>query len=147
MGASKKMAYEYSETIEENILMHLEGWSTVEIEENYDTDTFLEDEELEGLNITKTISSSELELFWGNAVLLVESYLQRNLDELELDICSNSIQNGISMWAAGLAWRKYNIRVMDQVDETNSTGYGDELIIQAKAALKPYRYRKLSFIA
>ena len=142
------MAYEYSQIIENNILEYLEGWSTTPTAENNNTDnTFLDDNEINELNITKTITSNELNLFWDKAVLLAEAYLQRNLDELEIDVCNNAIQNAIEMWTAGLIYRKYNIRVIDQTDETDTKGYGDELIIQAKTTLKPYKYRKLCFIS
>ena len=49
------------------------------------------------------------------------------------------IFNFTCMWTAGELWRKYNVRVNDQLDENYPVGYGDQLIISAKAGLKPYK--------
>lgn len=161
------MAFEYSSTIEKNILNFLQGWEIRPLEEDTD-ETVLESEidslletddpdleaDIDDLNLdvlnfqsVKEIFSSEVEAFWNKTVLLVESYLQRDLDEIEEDITGLAVRNCIEMWCAGLLWKKYNLQVVDQEDDTNTIGYGDNLIITAKATLKPYRYRCLSIFA
>ena len=91
----------------------------------------------------RAITVEELETFWVKTLNYAESYLQVKLDSFDSEIIKNVIQTAMESWCAGLIYRKYNIRVIDQVDETQTTGYGDELIIQAKSILKPYQYKKL----
>ncbi len=140
------MIYTYSSIIENKILSYLEGWKTVVLssgsELTNEISSFLSDEEIENLNVVKKITSEELELFFTKASLQVTSYLGITLENIpseEYEV----ILEGICQWTAGLLWKKYNVKPVENVDETPFTGYGDDLLYKAKKQLQPYRYRKM----
>lgn len=139
------MTFQFNEDITKNILNYLEGWKlkTEDTQDKAEVTSFLSESETDNLNVSKEITVEELETFWVKTLNYVESYLQVELDSFDSEIIKNVIQTAMESWCAGLIYRKYNIRVIDQVDETQTTGYGDELIIQAKSILKPYQYKKL----
>lgn len=139
------MTFQFNEDITKNILNYLEGWKlkTEDTQNKTEVTSFLSESETDNLNVSKEITVEELETFWVKTLNYVESYLQVELDSFDSEIIKNVIQTAMESWCAGLIYRKYNIRVIDQVDETQTTGYGDELIIQAKSILKPYQYKKL----
>ncbi|WP_283390497.1 hypothetical protein [Methanobrevibacter woesei] len=139
------MAFQFNEDITNNILNYLEGWElkTEDTQNKNEVTSFLSESETDNLNVSKEITVEELETFWVKTLNYAESYLQVKLDSFDSEIIKNVIQTAMESWCAGLIYRKYNIRVIDQVDETQTTGYGDELIIQAKSILKPYQYKKL----
>lgn len=139
------MTFQFNEDITKNILNYLEGWKlkTEDTQDKAEVTSFLSESETDNLNVSKEITVEELETFWVKTLNYAESYLQVELDSFDSEIIKNVIQTAMESWCAGLIYRKYNIRVIDQVDETQTTGYGDELIIQAKSILKPYQYKKL----
>lgn len=139
------MTFQFNEDITKNILNYLEGWKlkTEDTQNKNEVTNFLSESETANLNVSKEITVEELETFWVKTLNYAESYLQVKLDSFDSEIIKNVIQTAMESWCAGLIYRKYNIRVIDQVDETQTTGYGDELIIQAKSILKPYQYKKL----
>lgn len=139
------MTFQFNEDITKNILNYLEGWKlkTEDTQNKNEVTNFLSESETANLNVSKEITVEELETFWVKTLNYAESYLQVELDSFDSEIIKNVIQTAMESWCAGLIYRKYNIRVIDQVDETQTTGYGDELIIQAKSILKPYQYKKL----
>ena len=139
------MAFQFNEDITNNILNYLEGWElkTEDTQNKNEVTSFLSESETDNLNVSKEITVEELETFWVKTLNYAESYLQVKLDSFDSEIIKNVIQTAMESWCAGLIYRKYNIRVIDRVDETQTTGYGDELIIQAKSILKPYQYKKL----
>lgn len=139
------MTFQFNEDITKNILNYLEGWKlkTEDTQNKNEVTSFLSESETDNLNVSKEITVEELETFWVKTLNYAESYLQVKLDSFDSEIIKNVIQTAMESWCAGLIYRKYNIRVIDQVDETQTTGYGDELIIQAKSILKPYQYKKL----
>lgn len=139
------MTFQFNEDITKNILNYLEGWKlkTENTQNKNELTSFLSESETDNLNVSKEITVEELETFWVKTLNYAESYLQVELDSFNSEIIKNVIQTAMESWCAGLIYRKYNIRVIDQVDETQTTGYGDELIIQAKSILKPYQYKKL----
>lgn len=139
------MTFQFNEDITKNILNYLEGWKlkTEDTQNKTEVTSFLSESETDNLNVSKEITVEELETFWVKTLNYAESYLQVKLDSFDSEIIKNVIQTAMESWCAGLIYRKYNIRVIDQVDETQTTGYGDELIIQAKSILKPYQYKKL----
>lgn len=83
----------------------------------------------------KIITSKELEMFYDIAEINTVSFLGLD-DKQELKSIFSPF---IYMWAAGLIYKKYDTRPNDLVDETYPVGYGDQLIISAKAGLKPYK--------
>lgn len=146
---SDDISFDFSRDIALGILDYLGGW-TLENESNRDNNendiipNLLDASEYPMINNAKKITCSEVARFYQKAVNNAEAYLHYKLTDEELTDVRNIILEAVQMWAAGLLWRKYNIRVMDQVDETNTTGYGDELIIQSKVTLKRYAYVKVS---
>lgn len=112
-------------TITQNVLQFLDDYIL-------DTDT-------ETIDYNKKVNKNTILELYNNVNSEVISYL--NTDEHQNNPV---IQNFICMWTAGELWRKYNVRVNDQLDENYPIGYGDQLIISAKASLKPYRKYRLT---
>lgn len=166
------MSFEYSNDIAEKILSYLEGW-TIEIppnnppsEDNNGDDgeedstdevqSFLTEEEISELNISKALSSEEVELFYTKAFYNVQAYLGTSFENVIPPNSDNDsddptgteeiILENICQWAAGLLWKKYNVKPVESVDETPFTGYGDDLIYKSKKSLQSFRYRKLVFL-
>ena len=128
------------------ILYLLDGWKLKEdIEEAQANE---EEPEITDMDFNKLISSDEVLHFYNVAYNYALSYTKlkefptytiiKIVDEVESEITEiePQIQNALYMWSAGLLWRKYNIRSNDQIDDTNTFGYGDQLVIQAKEILK-----------
>ena len=122
------------------ILYHLDGWKTdEEIEAN---------DELTDMDYNKVIPAEEVLHFYNVAYNYALSYTGltsfptittvTTIDEepVEITEISPQVLNGIFMWSAGLLWRKYDIRSNDQIDDTMTIGYGDQLVIQAREILK-----------
>ena len=122
----------------DKILVHLQG---------YVLDTEAEQGEYNDLEYDKKISENEITSFYELTISYTLSYLQ--LAKLPSIIVDNAevtnpvVQDAICMWTAGKIWQKYNVRVNNNEDETNTLGYGDKLVIQAKEILKPYKYYKM----
>lgn len=92
--------------------------------------------ELSDLDYDKKVTVEEIEDCFNSATNYATSFCRQ--DELPSD---NTIVNtAIDFWSAGLLWKKYDIRPDDQEDETYPVGYGDNLIIQAKQMLKPFKF-------
>lgn len=89
----------------------------------------------------KSITTNELNEFYQTAITYTISYLDLNAS----DEINTILMPFVYMWAAGLIYKKYDIRPNDLIDETLPLGYGDQLIISAKMGLKPYK--KYSFTA
>ena len=123
-----------NETIEQ-VLLHLQG---------YVLESSVNEAELNDLEYDKQVSSDEVLSFYRITTSYVLSYLNR--DELptkiigELEVTDPIVLDAVAMWTAGRLWNKYNVRVNNNEDETNTFGYGDKLVIQAKEILKPYKY-------
>ena len=49
----------------------------------------------------------------------------------------------VFLWAAGLIWRKYDVRANNTQIEDDGyvVSYGDQLIIDAKKQLQPHKYK------
>lgn len=116
-----------NEEIIERILLKLDGWVL---------DTTVKEEELTTLDYNKCITEHEILDWYEVANDNIISYVQ-STDTSYIDI----IDTVSILWTAGLIWQKYNQQVANNLDETNPNpwGYGDKLIIQAKAMLKPYK--------
>lgn len=128
----------------ENILNRLQGYVFVE-----DSD----DSSLEDMDYDNAVTRDEIELFYGQALAeslnycyLVNFPIETVLDENQNETVEmNAIfQEAVYMWCSGLIWRKYDIRANDQVDESNTVGYGDSLIINAKQLLKPFKHMEFA---
>ena len=90
--------------------------------------------ELRSSEYNKKIDADELIHFYNVATDYACSYTQRDsLTDVSVG------ETAVILWASGLVWNKYDVRVNNQIDETNTLGYGDKLIIQAKEILKPYK--------
>ena len=105
-------------------LQHLDGW----VLDNTENET------LSDMDYNKKIKSEEIIDFYKTAQDYAASYTRN--EDLEAVLTSDT---AITLWCAGLLWNKYNLRINNQEDETNTLGYGDKLIIQAKEMLKPYK--------
>ena len=127
-----------SEIVNE-VLLHLQGYVT-------DSDSTLTD-----LDYDKMTSSEEVLQFYRICQSYALSYLNRREfptviiieDDTEVEVCDPTVETGVRMWTAGKLWNKYNVRVNNNEDDTNTFGYGDKLVVQAKEMLKPFRYFKV----
>lgn len=118
-----------SEIDYDKILVYLDGFivfdETPENQSDYPADT----------TFNKIVTTDEINNFYNIALLHTRSYLGLNMSS-EIN---SEILPFIYMWSAGLIYKKYDIRPNDLVDETYPVGYGDQLIITAKAGLKPFK--------
>ena len=121
------------ETIIKEVLLKLDNWVVDETDNSTDLDENLSSE-YDDIDFNKKVSSEEILHFYNVAMNYALSYTQLS-DFSNVPISDTAL----IMWAAGLLWRKYDIRPNDQIDESISIGYGDSLIIQAKEMLKPYK--------
>jgi len=110
------------------------------------TDTIITD-----LQYDKKVSSTEVINFFNLTKSYALSYMNRRniptidvvIDGVESKRCDPVVCDALYMWTAGKIWQKYNVRVNNNEDETNTLGYGDKLVIQAKEILKPYKYYRM----
>ena len=118
-----------SEIDYDKILIYLDGFivfdETPENQSDYPADP----------TFNKIVTTDEINNFYNIALLHTRSYLGLNTSS-EIN---SEILPFIYMWSAGLIYKKYDIRPNDLVDETYPVGYGDQLIITAKAGLKPFK--------
>ena len=104
-------------------------------------DDYILDDDQDTLDYNKKVNRNEILRLYSTVTSEVISYL--DTDEHQ---DTPLIFDFTCMWTAGELWRKYNVRVNDQLDESYPVGYGDQLIISAKAALKPFKkYRFTAF--
>jgi hypothetical protein len=126
-------------TIVDKVLAHLQG---------YVLESKVSKDELSDLDYDKKISSYEILTFYEIASSYALSYLNRTefptrlkkVENSEVEAIDPIVDNAVCMWTAGKIWQKYNVRVNNNEDDTNTLGYGDKLVIQAKEMLKPYKY-------
>ena len=126
-------------TIVDKVLVHLQG---------YALESKVSKDELSDLDYDKKISSYEILTFYEIASSYALSYLNRNefptrlkkVENSEVEVIDPIVNDAVCMWTAGKIWQKYNVRVNNNEDDTNTLGYGDKLVIQAKEMLKPYKY-------
>ena len=121
------------ETIIKEVLFKLDNWVVENTDGTNDLDENVSSE-YDDIDFNKKVSSEEILHFYNVAMNYALSYTQLS-DFSNVPISDTAL----IMWAAGLLWRKYDIRPNDQIDESISIGYGDSLIIQAKEMLKPYK--------
>ena len=129
-------------TIIDKVLAHLQGYV---LESKVDKD------DLTDLDYDKKISSYEILTFYEIASSYALSYLNRTefptrlkkVENSEVEVIDPVVNDAVCMWTAGKIWQKYNVRVNNNEDDTNTLGYGDKLVIQAKEMLKPYKYFNL----
>ena len=126
-------------TIVDKVLVHLQG---------YVLESKVSKDELSDLDYDKKISSYEILTFYEIASSYALSYLNRTefptrlkkVENSEVEVIDPIVNDALCMWTAGKIWQKYNVRVNNNEDDTNTLGYGDKLVIQAKEMLKPYKY-------
>ena len=126
-------------TIVDKVLVHLQG---------YVLESKVSKDELSDLDYDKKISSYEILTFYEIASSYALSYLNRTefptrlkkVENSEVEVIDPVVNDAVCMWTAGKIWQKYNVRVNNNEDDTNTLGYGDKLVIQAKEMLKPYKY-------
>ena len=129
-------------TIVDKVLAHLQGYV---LESKVDKD------DLTDLDYDKKISSYEILTFYEIASSYALAYLNRTefptrlkkVENSEVEVIDPVVNDAVCMWTAGKIWQKYNVRVNNNEDDTNTLGYGDKLVIQAKEMLKPYKYFNL----
>lgn len=121
------------ETIIKEVLFKLDNWVVENVDED---DDLYENNSLEcdDMDFNKKVTDEEILHFHQVAINYAKSYTQLT-DFSNVPISDTAL----ILWAAGLLWRKYDVRPNDQIDESYSIGYGDSLIIQAKEMLKPYK--------
>ena len=121
------------ETIIKEVLFKLDNWV---VEDTDDTTDLGENvsPQYDDMDFNKKVSREEILHFYNVAMNYALSYTQLP-DFSNVPISDTAL----ILWAAGLLWRKYDIRPNDQIDESVTIGYGDSLIIQAKEMLKPYK--------
>lgn len=118
------------EAIIKEVLFKLDNWVLIDIA----NDDNLVESEYNDLDYNKKVSSEEILHFFKVATDYALSYTQlTNFENVPIS------DTALILWAAGLLWRKYDIRPNDQIEESVTIGYGDSLIIQAKEMLKPYK--------
>lgn len=118
------------EAIIKEVLFKLDNWVLTDIA----NDDNLIESEYNDLDYNKKVSSEEILHFFKVATDYALSYTQlTNFENVPIS------DTALILWAAGLLWRKYDIRPNDQIEESVTIGYGDSLIIQAKEMLKPYK--------
>lgn len=121
------------------VLSHLQG---------YVLDTTITESEYTDLDYDKKVSSEEVLTFYHICVHYAKSYMNRMelptipmpVENDILEIVDPIVEDAIIMWTAGKLWQKYNVRVNNNEDDTNTLGYGDKLVIQAKEMLKQFKY-------
>lgn len=126
-------------TIIDKVLAHLQG---------YVLESKIDKDDLTDLDYDKKISSYEILTFYEIASSYALSYLNRTefptrlkkVENSEVEVIDPIVNDALCMWTAGKIWQKYNVRVNNNEDDTNTLGYGDKLVIQAKEMLKPYKY-------
>jgi len=121
------------ETIIKEVLFKLDNWVVEDTDDVVDLDENVSSE-YDDIDANKKVSSEEIMHFYNVAMNYALSYTQL-ADFTNVPISDTAL----ILWAAGLLWRKYDIRPNDQIDESVTIGYGDSLIIQAKEMLKPYK--------
>ena len=121
------------ETIIKEVLFKLDNWVVDDTDEVTDLGGNVSSE-YDDIDVNKKVSCEEILHFYNVAMNYALSYTQLS-DFSNVPISDTAL----ILWAAGLLWRKYDIRANDQIDESVSIGYGDSLIIQAKEMLKPYK--------
>ena len=112
-------------TLVENVLLKLDGWVLK---------TDVDSENLSDMEYNKAIDEEEILHYYN----LTVDYAKTYTGNYDIEFIPVAV-SAITMWCAGLLWKKYNVRSNDQIDETFTVGYGDSLIIQAKEMLKPYK--------
>lgn len=131
----------FNDKILKSILNKLQGYITLSEQES---------DELTDLDYDNVISIDEVKSFWYSALLQSLNYCyeldypkEEIIDEDDDEIyyvMERSFEEGVILWTSGLIWRKYNIRQTDNIEESGySISYGDQLIIDAKKQLDPYR--------
>ena len=119
------------ETIIKEVLFKLDNWIVDDTDNNTDLDENISPDDMD---FNKKVTSEEILHFYDVAMNYALSYTQlSDFDGVPIS------DTALILWAAGLLWRKYDIRPNDQIDESVTIGYGDSLIIQAKEMLKPYK--------
>ena len=122
----------------DKLLMYLQGWVILdcpcdEVQDEYAT-SFLEREHIDdSLTHINKISRHELEVFFQKGIQHVKAWIWFDY------IPDNPVvHEALLKWTAGLVWKKYNVKEVELMDNTNNYGYGDQLISSAKNILKPY---------
>ena len=140
-----KMTYDatFNTDRQESILAELDGWTveddpdTLEVDESINP--YLTSEEFSNDTRNKTITSTEIEKFYLNALNKAFVFTNRlNIDEIT-QIEGDLFIMYVCKWAASDLWNKYNIMVNEtDMESTPSSSYGGVLYKQAVTGLKPF---------
>lgn len=147
------MTVEYTESIEKQILSHLDGWViSTEPQPNDDTNNsvtdttdddyvqpFIDDIDSYVDNPNKRIKSEEIESFYNLCLFKAFSYCNR-LNVEDLSTVEESIFiKGVCLLTASDLWNKYNIRVNNEdMEDTYVQSYGGLLYKQAVNILNSF---------
>ena len=138
----------FNETIQNMILIHLDGWVTVEGAEIQDTDDkispFMTPSEATG-KPNKTITEKECESSYLEALDLAYIHTNRlNIDDLS-PVEARMFIRGVCKWCASNLWNKYNIRVNNEdMEDTYVQSYGGLLYKSALKTLQPFINQKVA---
>lgn len=141
------MMVDYSDEIQDMILANLDGWS-IKSEtpqtEGADVEPFMTSEEVTN-KTNKTITSTECQLFYEEALDQSYMYTNRlNIDDLT-EIESRMFIRGVCKWAASNLWNKYNIRVNNEdMEDTYIQSYGGLLYKSALKILQPFINQRIN---
>ena len=132
------------ERVQKSILNKLQGYITTSQRDSAENITEME--------YDNAISEEEIEDFYYQSLSQCLSYcylvnFPTETIENNVVIMNRQFENAVILFAAGLIWRKYDIRANDNVEEVGSyvISYGDQLIIDAKKQLEPFIFKSVAF--
>lgn len=136
----------YNSSIEEMILMHLDGWVITENtinQEDTDVQPFITNNE--PIKANKTITRTETRLFYEEALDSAFMYTNRlNINDLNR-VEANMFIRCVCKWTASNLWNKYNIRVNNEdMEDTYVSSYGGLLYKSALSGLRQFINQNVS---
>lgn len=145
MTNTNTIPYDFTDEIVPRILNKLHGYVTL---------TERTSEELTDLEYDNVVTIEEIEEFYLSAISQCVSYCNLEtyptdtiiVEEVEVTVMNPNFQLGVILYTSGLIWRKYDIRSVDQIEENSNyvVSYGDQLIIDAKKQIDPFKYQYFS---
>lgn len=131
------------ERVQKSILNKLQGYITTDMRDS--------EENITEMEYDNVITPEEIEMFYAQSRSQCCSYcylVNFPVETIDGNVVMNrQFEEAVILWAAGLIWRKYDIRANDNVEEVGSyvISYGDQLIIDAKKQLEPFQFKSVSF--
>ena len=133
-------------TIVEQILVELDGWSIDNDVEDYPETipAFLDSTEL-SKKTNKSITLSELTSMYESTLDQAFLFTNRTNSDAFSDAEGNLFLRGVCKWTASNLWNKYNIRVNnEEMEDTTYSSYGGLLYHSAMSMLKPFILQRIT---